>query len=563
MGVKRKAIPAKHKKSIKLANKQFLAVSSSDDEQKYEGRNVQKNPLSNYFLNCQTLKNYLEFPKIEILRSCSLKKIKPDGNCYYRAIAFALEQNEEIYSDIKSQILNYIVENHPDLNDIATEEESLDQLIGSHFENGKWAEAKILSFTHFIVKKLIVVYSDQYSSPLLFPSNIDLYKEAILLKHEHDHFSLLEFHEDLFLERSSILESRSKLRKYTKPHVDQVYSNNSYKEGLDTYNDAYNLLTNFKFIPIYYQNPERKTKLSKWRYRVKRGYELGNFSDFSNSRLYFFKNDCNGNFSRYQIPFKDEIEPLIKHFHELNNQHMNQNDVQQQFEKYFITWAGITESIKNFIQQCTVCTIVKSNFYSVPTKNTPIISTAPLERLVIDELTLKFPDEEGIKIILLTCVDHFSKKGWVERVCDKSSNESALALLRILESLKPEIPKSVHTDNGLEFFGDFKRILEEKGIKHIKGRPYHPQSQGAVESFNKYITKQIKTFKIDKEVAKKPFSIAKAIQKCLDTYNNDHFHRTTKSTPNKTFTEKSEEELNKVKANTTKASLKKEKPKSA
>jgi len=49
---------------------------------------------------------------------------------------------------------------------------------------------------------------------------------------------------------------------------------------------------------------------------------------------------------------------------------------------------------------------------------------------------------------------------------------------------KNGIPKYIYHDNGTEFKGDFEDLLKERGIKHIPGRTYHPQTQGNVEKTN-------------------------------------------------------------------------------
>ena len=43
--------------------------------------------------------------------------------------------------------------------------------------------------------------------------------------------------------------------------------------------------------------------------------------------------------------------------------------------------------------------------------------------------------------------------------------------------------KMLHTDNGKEFVNELLTNWLEKKIKHILEGKYHPQSQGAVESF--------------------------------------------------------------------------------
>ena len=51
-------------------------------------------------------------------------------------------------------------------------------------------------------------------------------------------------------------------------------------------------------------------------------------------------------------------------------------------------------------------------------------------------------------------------------------------------------PQMLHTDNGKEFVNELlKNWFEKRNTKHILGEKYHPQSQGAVESFNETIQK--------------------------------------------------------------------------
>ena len=42
-------------------------------------------------------------------------------------------------------------------------------------------------------------------------------------------------------------------------------------------------------------------------------------------------------------------------------------------------------------------------------------------------------------------------------------------------------PKRVQSDNGGEFLGATTTFFQKLCIKHIRGRPYHPQSQGKCE----------------------------------------------------------------------------------
>ena len=117
-----------------------------------------------------------------------------------------------------------------------------------------------------------------------------------------------------------------------------------------------------------------------------------------------------------------------------------------------------------------------------------INSSYPKERFQVDMvylsdmLLINFPDER----YLLSIVDHFSKYGWVVVLTNKKSKT---VLKVIWECLKiTGKPTILQTDNGGEFNNELlKKFLEQNNIQYVRGSPYHPQSQGAVESFNRTI----------------------------------------------------------------------------
>jgi len=56
---------------------------------------------------------------------------------------------------------------------------------------------------------------------------------------------------------------------------------------------------------------------------------------------------------------------------------------------------------------------------------------------------------------------------------------------RALERFPNARPRII-TDNGSQFVSrDFKRFLKEMQLKHVRTSPYHPQSNGKIEAFNK------------------------------------------------------------------------------
>jgi hypothetical protein len=84
---------------------------------------------------------------------------------------------------------------------------------------------------------------------------------------------------------------------------------------------------------------------------------------------------------------------------------------------------------------------------------------------------------------ILTAIDVNNKFGWAIPLKNKTANEVADGLESILKDNKFKL---LHTDNGSEFKNAIlDSVCTKYNVKQIYGTPYHPQSQGLVERFNK------------------------------------------------------------------------------
>ena len=85
-------------------------------------------------------------------------------------------------------------------------------------------------------------------------------------------------------------------------------------------------------------------------------------------------------------------------------------------------------------------------------------------------------------------MDHFSKWAYSFLLVDKSMSMVLSKIkLYILNFGKCKI---FQTDNGTEFKNkELKLYLEKEDIKQVFSRPYHPQSNGAVEALHKSVRK--------------------------------------------------------------------------
>ena len=111
--------------------------------------------------------------------------------------------------------------------------------------------------------------------------------------------------------------------------------------------------------------------------------------------------------------------------------------------------------------------------------------------------------------------------------------------------------QNIYTDNGAEFKNKLiKSYWEGKGINFVNGTPGHPQSQGAIEAFNK--TVQIFII-LAKDAQNYTFNLEHSIADFL-MYYNQRKHTTTKHSPIEIMSNVNDEKLlDEVRENTKKS----------
>ncbi len=102
------------------------------------------------------------------------------------------------------------------------------------------------------------------------------------------------------------------------------------------------------------------------------------------------------------------------------------------------------------------------------------------------------PSREGHQYIL-SFIDCFTKYAWFWALKRRDARSIYDCMKPFLETEKFEI---IQTDNGGENCNALlDNFLKEQGIKHVTCSPYHPQSEGQVESLNgqikQYLTAEV------------------------------------------------------------------------
>ena len=113
----------------------------------------------------------------------------------------------------------------------------------------------------------------------------------------------------------------------------------------------------------------------------------------------------------------------------------------------------------------------------------PVQSAKVLNQVQIDLVDMSASpsttDTPGVTYkYILVVLDVFSRFCFLRPLQSKSSSEIAQRLIEIFCDTGP--PVRIQSDQGTEFKGCVKLLMQAMGVKIIYSRPYHPQAQGKV-----------------------------------------------------------------------------------
>ena len=157
------------------------------------------------------------------------------------------------------------------------------------------------------------------------------------------------------------------------------------------------------------------------------------------------------------------------------------------------SYAGISvKSVKNFVNSCLSCK--RDTVPSPQLPLTPIIPSFIRERIMVDTIDLSCYSESNLGIkYLFTMIDTFSKFAFVFPSRDKSATSFLNAFKTLYYREGPF--KTLHTDNGGEFTATVvTSFINSIGTDTVRGAPYHPQSQGQIERFNRTLKSKLRKF---------------------------------------------------------------------
>src|ERR1700738_3050199 len=126
---------------------------------------------------------------------------------------------------------------------------------------------------------------------------------------------------------------------------------------------------------------------------------------------------------------------------------------------------------------------------------TELTADPDLERVGIVVATIALV---AVDVLLLTVLDDFSRYIVAWKLCATMCADDVTATLDLaLSAAGLDHVTVVHrprllSDNGSSYVaGDLARWLQDKGMEHVRGAPYHPQTQGKIERWHQTLKNRI------------------------------------------------------------------------
>jgi hypothetical protein len=189
-----------------------------------------------------------------------------------------------------------------------------------------------------------------------------------------------------------------------------------------------------------------------------------------------------------QVIQKHEIEPILYLFHNHpTGAHLGVDKVFEKIRnKYF--WPQMFENVKEYIRSCDRCQ--RRGKYRIPGPLHPIPVGEPFSKIGIDIVGPLPITEKGNKYIIVA-TDYFTKWPEAEAISEATGKRVAEFIYQII-ICRHGCPKQILSDRGTHFRNEIvDSLLQKFEVQHLLSTPYHPQTNGLTERFNRTLCESL------------------------------------------------------------------------
>ena len=189
---------------------------------------------------------------------------------------------------------------------------------------------------------------------------------------------------------------------------------------------------------------------------------------------------------------------ILEKFHDHSYAwHMGRDNTRRNIKKSFY-WHNLYNDVATYVATCAACSKNKKANKRKRAGMTEYHAGSPMERVHLDVLGPFNISSKGNKYVL-GMIDQFTK--WLECVPLPDQSAEKIAISAIDEFFcRFGMPLSIHTDQGSNFVGNvFRSVCELLEIRKTQTTPYHPESNGQIERYNRTIVEMVRCLKLKSE----------------------------------------------------------------
>ena len=159
-------------------------------------------------------------------------------------------------------------------------------------------------------------------------------------------------------------------------------------------------------------------------------------------------------------------------------------------------WPHMTEEIRKYIQSCERCIRFKQRSEKAPLK--PLKVSHPLELVHMDFLRIGGKEDKNANVLVIT--DHFTRYAQAYIMSNQQASTAAKVFIDKFVT-NYGFPEKILIDQAQAFNGTlYKAMCKEAKIKKVRTTPYHPQTNGQCERFNRTLMTMLGALPQDEKV---------------------------------------------------------------
>ena len=193
--------------------------------------------------------------------------------------------------------------------------------------------------------------------------------------------------------------------------------------------------------------------------------------------------------------------------------HLGEDKTLEKLKERFY-WPGQYNDVRDWCRTCSVCASRKTPAPKPRASLKPVRVGSPMQLVAVDILG-PLPESRAGNSYVLVAADYFTR--WVEAY--PIPNQEAITVARKLTDelfCRFSLPEQLHSDQGRQFESEIlTHLCKFLHIDKTRTTPYHPQSDGLVERFNRTLIQMLSTC-----IEDHPFEWEDHIHKVCMAYNS-------------------------------------------